>query len=152
MAKLSRRMMLGGGVATLALVGAGSAYVVTAMRATAAEQEMTPPEVLDAVRAGRVLLVDVRRPDEWAKTGVAEGAVPIDLRREDFTHAVADARASDSQPVAVICARGVRSRRMTIRLDEAGIAPIVDIPEGMLGSRAGPGWLERGLPVVAWNG
>lgn len=152
MANLSRRMMLGGGMATLALAGAGGTFVVTAMRATAAEQEMTPPEVLEAVRAGRVLLVDVRRPDEWAKTGVAEGAVPIDLRREDFTDAVVAARASDTQPVAVICARGVRSRRMTVRLDEAGIAPIVDIPEGMLGSRAGPGWLGRGLPVVTWNG
>ncbi|MEM7598254.1 MAG: rhodanese-like domain-containing protein [Pseudomonadota bacterium] len=152
MAKLSRRAMLGGGLATLALAGGGGVYVLTALKATAAGQEMTPPEVLEAVRTGRVLLVDVRRPDEWAKTGVAEGAVPIDLRREDFTEAVVAARASGDQPVAVICARGVRSRRMTLRLDEAGVAQIIDIPEGMLGSRAGPGWLERGLPVVAWNG
>ncbi len=151
MAKISRRMLLGGGAAGLALAGAG-AYVLYPLTASAAETEMTPPEVLDAVREGRVLLVDVRRPDEWAKTGIAEGAVPIDLRRDDFTDAVIAARAFDDQPVAVICARGVRSRRMTVRLDEAGIAPIIDIPEGMLGSSAGPGWLDRGLPLQSWNG
>ncbi|MEO0751460.1 MAG: rhodanese-like domain-containing protein [Pseudomonadota bacterium] len=151
MAKISRRAVLGGGGAALALIGVGTVYGVTTLGATAAELTMTPPDVLAAVREGRVLLVDIRRPDEWADTGIPEGAVPIDLRRDDFTDAVIAVRAFEGQPVAVICARGVRSRRMTVRLDEAGIAPIVDIPEGMLGSFAGPGWLQRGLPVVTWN-
>jgi rhodanese-related sulfurtransferase len=111
----------------------------------------SPPDVLNAVRDGRVLLVDLRRPDEWERTGLAEGAVPIDMRRPDFIEAVRQARVDATQPVAVICARGVRSQRMTTRLIEAGIKPILDVPEGMLGSFAGPGWLKRGLPVVAWT-
>lgn len=136
------------------LTGAGAAVVATGLGATSslAQSVMTPPELLEAVRKGSVLLVDVRRPDEWQATGIAEGAVPIDLRRRDFVDAVVAARASKTQPVVVICARGVRSRRMTRRLTKAGVVPIIDVPEGMLGSSAGPGWIRRGLPIETWNG
>ena len=117
---------------------------------------LTPPEAHAAVRAGDLILVDVRRPDEWAATGIADGAVPIDLRRDDFVDAVRAVRAARAGrarggrdvPVAVICARGVRSRRTAAALADAGLTAIVDVPEGMLGSRAGPGWLARGLPVA----
>lgn len=150
MTKLSRRKLLSGGAATVALIGLGG-YAYLELGPSSAQSEMTPPEVLEAVRSGRVLLVDIRRPDEWSDTGIAEGAVPIDLRRDDFADAVLAARATNDQPVALICARGVRSRRMTVLLDEAGVEPIIDIPEGMLGSLAGPGWLKRDLPVTIWN-
>ncbi len=112
---------------------------------------MTPEEAFAAAAAGEILLVDIRRPDEWNATGLPEHAVPLDMRDEAFLMRVQEARASESQPVALICARGVRSARLTHRLDAAGIGPIIDVPEGMLGSRDGPGWLERGLPVTLVN-
>ena len=112
---------------------------------------MTPDEALAAAATGAILLVDIRRPDEWQATGVPEYAVPLDLREPDFVEKIRAARTSATQPVAVICARGVRSARVTKELHGSGISPIVDIPEGMLGSFAGPGWLERGLPVVEVN-
>ena len=108
---------------------------------------MTPPEALAAAASGAILLVDIRRPDEWAATGVAVDAVTIDMRDAAFLDRLKRARHSSGQPIAVICARGVRSARMTRRLTEAGIGPVIDIPEGMLGSFSGPGWLKRGLPV-----
>ncbi len=138
---ISRRVFLSGAGAALFAATPGVADAV-----------MTPPELLEAVRRGDVLLVDVRRPDEWRATGIAEGAVPIDLRRSDFIEAVVAARTSDTMPVVVICARGVRSRRMTRRLTRAGVVPIIDVPEGMMGSSAGPGWIRRGLPVTNWSG
>ncbi|MEM7440321.1 MAG: rhodanese-like domain-containing protein [Pseudomonadota bacterium] len=148
--KISRRhAILGGGAFGLVAVG-GLVALRTPLRAQDVRL-LTPPEALAEVRAGKLLLVDVRRPDEWSRTGIAEGAVPIDLRRDDFIEAVRAARANPQQPIAVICARGVRSARMTRALTEAGITPLVDVPEGMLGSRAGPGWLERGLPVREYN-
>lgn len=113
---------------------------------------MTPAELHDAVLAGAVVLIDVRRPDEWTSTGLAAGAVPIDLRDPDFITKVRAAQGQAALPIAVICARGVRSRRMAGRLEDAGLAPIVDIPEGMLGSRAGPGWIKAGLPLENWKG
>ena len=142
-----RRTVLAGAAAALAAGAGGWAWAMRPGEA-GTPGTLTPPEALDAVRAGELILVDVRRPDEWEATGIAEGAVPIDLRRDDFVDAVTAARGGRDVPVAVICARGVRSRRMAARLAEAGLARIVDVPEGMLGSRAGPGWLARGLPVV----
>lgn len=102
--------------------------------------------------AGEITLVDIRRPDEWAATGSGEGAQRLDLRRDDFTDAMATLVGGDlNAPIALICARGVRSARESNRLQEAGFTNIIDVPEGMLGSRAGPGWLGAGLPVVKDN-
>ena len=151
--RLHRRAVLCGG--TLLAAGAVAGGWVVGERALAARPNgagapsaLTPPEALDAIRAGTLVLVDVRHPDEWAETGIAEGAVPIDMRRHDFVEAVTAARGGREVAIGVICARGVRSRRMAQRLAAAGIDGIVDVPEGMLGSRAGPGWLARDLPVV----
>ena len=103
-----------------------------------------------AVR-GDILLVDIRRPDEWNRTGIGEGAVPIDMRRKDFIAALETALgARADRPVALICARGVRSRRLTAGLLDAGLTNIVDVPEGMLGSGAGPGWLKSDLPTIPY--
>lgn len=149
--RLTRRTLLGGLTAT-AVVATGSYVLIAQGKAAPGVSTMSPPELLQAVRDGAVLLVDVRRPDEWQRTGLAEGAVPIDMRRPDFIDAVKAARVDVSKPLAVICARGVRSKRMANSLINAGITPIIDVPEGMLGSFAGPGWLKRGLPIVAWSG
>lgn len=149
MAGPTRREMLGG--LAVSTAAAGAYLILPGQPAQAAEGEMTPPQALEAAVSGAVLLVDIRRPDEWSKTQIGQGAVPIDMRRPDFAQAVLAARATADQPVALICARGVRSRRMTNLLREAGIGPIIDIPEGMLGSAAGPGWLKRGLPTQAWT-
>ena len=149
--RLTRRNLLGGLTAT-ALVATSTYLFLPVFALVDGAHTMSPDEALEAARSKAVLLVDIRRPDEWERTGLAEGAVAIDMRRPDFIEAVSAARLDAKQPVTLICARGVRSKRMTARLIEAGIQPIIDVPEGMLGSFAGPGWLKRGLPVVAWTG
>lgn len=152
MPKISRRMMLLGGGATVLVGGAVAYALIPILGATAAQIEMTPPQALAAAKSGDILLVDIRQPWEWEKYGVPVGAHPIDLRRDDFIQAVEAVREHAEQPIALICARGVRSRRLTLKLDAAGVGPIVDVPEGMLGSVAGPGWLKRDLPVTVWQG
>ena len=98
---------------------------------------------------GDIFLIDIRRPDEWARTGVGEGAIALDMRRDDFTDELLKITGGDTgASVALICARGVRSRKMASRLSQAGFTKIIDVPEGMLGSGAGPGWLRSKLPVV----
>ncbi|PTX55595.1 rhodanese-related sulfurtransferase [Litoreibacter ponti] len=153
MTKLSRRALLTGG----ALAVAGSAFFAAggrnlfyaAITEASAATKLTAPEAHAQAVAGDILLVDIRRPDEWDRTGTGEGAARLDMRREDFTDALKTlAGGRTDAPVALICARGVRSARLTNRLTEAGFTNIIDVPEGMLGSRAGPGWIERGLPVV----
>lgn len=118
----------------------------------AGEGMLSTPDAHRAAVAGDILLIDIRRPDEWQLTGVGEGAVPLDMRRRDFTDALlARTNGRTDTPVALICARGVRSRGLTARLRDAGFTNIIDVPEGMLGSGAGPGWLRRELPTVAWR-
>jgi len=113
---------------------------------------LSTPQAHEAAVSGAIFLVDIRRPDEWARTGVGAGAVPINMLAQDFIEQVsAQVGGNRSLPVALICARGVRSRKMSNRLKQAGFTNIIDVPEGMLGSGAGPGWIKRGLPTVAKN-
>lgn len=102
----------------------------------------------EAAASGAVTLVDIRRPDEWARTGVPQGATPLDMRDPDFAQKLLALLPEQAAPVALICARGVRSRALARRLADAGFTNVIDVPEGMLGSGAGPGWLAQGLPVT----
>lgn len=103
-------------------------------------------------QSGAITLIDIRRPDEWTRTGIGDGAHPIDMRRDDFAVALAKIVGDDrTVPIALICARGVRSARLSKRLTEAGYTNIIDVPEGMEGSKAGPGWVASNLPTYAFT-
>lgn len=143
---LTRRNTLVLGV--VALFGAGTFYI-RAQTGSFDGASLTPPEALDLATKGEITLIDIRRPGEWKRSGWGKPAVPIDMRRRDFTDALDKVVKGDrSKPIALICAAGVRSARLSKRLTAAGYSNIIDIPEGMLGSKAGPGWIRRGLPVT----
>ena len=150
-AQMTRRGF--GLLGAVALVG-GAVFAARWFNVTAeagGEGTLTTPDAYQAVLSEGVVLVDIRRPDEWSHTGIGEGAVPLDMRRPDFIDVLlVQTKGRTDMPVALICARGVRSRVMNERLSAAGFTNIIDVPEGMLGSGAGPGWLKRGLPTVAW--
>lgn len=146
--RLTRRVALAAGVAALA-GGAVFAARWFNIGAEVTGQALSVAEAYAQARKGDIWLIDIRRPDEWARTGIGEGAVPLDMRREDFTERLTQiTAAAPDRPIALICARGVRSRHMAARLAQAGFDNVLDVPEGMLGSGAGPGWLRAGLPVV----
>lgn len=151
-ARVTRR---GFGLAAGAAIVGGTVFASRWYNVSAvagAEGTLSTPDAHAAAVSGAILLLDIRRPDEWERTGVGEGAVPLDMRRKDFTDALlARTDGRMDAPIALICARGVRSRRLTERLETAGFTAIIDVPEGMLGSGAGPGWLKRDLPTVAWT-
>ena len=107
-----------------------------------------PPMAHKLAQSSEITLRDIRRPDEWARTGSGQGAHRLDMRRKDFISALDALVAGDrSKPVALICATGVRSNRMSEKLKNAGFSNIIDVPEGMMGSKAGPGWIKRKLPL-----
>ena len=144
----SRRGFLLGAIASIGAGGIAAARWFN-VGAEVAEGDLTASEAQAAAVAGDITLVDIRRPDEWARTGVGLGAVPIDMRDARFVESLlAQTEGRKDTPVALICARGVRSAALSARLMHAGFTHILDVPEGMLGSGAGPGWLKRGLPVV----
>jgi len=132
------------------LVGAGAGIAALA----AFVSRRFDGETLDAERAcraangGTLTLIDIRRPDEWALTGVGRGAQPLDMLNPDFDESLARLIGADrTAPIALICARGVRSARLACRLARAGYTRIIDVPEGMPASAAGPGRIARGSPV-----
>ena len=106
------------------------------------------PSAHEQAVAGEVLLIDIRRPGEWRQTGVATSAVAITMHDRSFLANLEDAVGGDkSRPIALICAQGVRSAFVARELAKYGYTNVVEVSEGMLGSRNGPGWLRRGLPV-----
>ncbi len=145
--RLTRRGFLALGTVSVVTAGAVASRWFNIWAETG-ENALSAPEAHQAALSGDILLVDIRRPDEWALTGVGEGAITLDMRREDFTEALLAAVGNDAtRPVALICARGVRSRHQSAKLTKAGFTRIIDVPEGMLGSGAGPGWIKRELPL-----
>lgn len=103
------------------------------------------------VRADKIALIDIRRPDEWADTGLAQGAFAVTMHQPmaQFMAALADLGIGPDteKPIALICARGVRSRWLQGELINAGYGNVIDVSDGMMGSPAGAGWLASELPV-----
>ncbi|MCX7558984.1 rhodanese-like domain-containing protein [Sulfitobacter sp. F26204] len=134
------------GIVALGGIGAAQWFNVTAQMDPG---DLTAPEALAAAIAGEIKLIDIRRPEEWVQTGIGLGAVPIDMRDAAFIDILlAQTDGRRDVPVALICARGVRSAALSTRLVQAGFTQVLDVPEGMSGSGAGAGWIKRGLPVV----
>lgn len=101
-----------------------------------------------AALAGEIILVDIRRPDEWLETQVGEGAIGLDMRAENFVEILVSLReANPDKPIALICATGMRSGYVTTELTQRGFPGLIDVSEGMIGGADGPGWLKRGLPT-----
>ena len=142
-------MLIGGGAALAAGIAIREYRLIPEAHAG---QKITVAQAHGQAAWGDIVLVDIRTPNEWQASGVGEGAVPLDMRRDDFEAALGDLVDGDQgAAIALICARGVRSARLTNRLIEAGFTNIIDVPEGMLGSAAGPGWVRAGLPVLDFD-
>lgn len=106
-------------------------------------------EVADALEDGAISLIDVRSREEWTEIGLATGAWPISMHERGFERRLFAARdLSAEKPAALICATGGRSARLLAALKRAGYPGFIDVSEGMLGSRRGPGWIARGLPIT----
>ena len=104
---------------------------------------------LQRLRAEGVPVIDVRRPEEWNKTGVIEGSHLLTFfdaeGRYDLDRwlPVLAAIAESDQPVALICRSGRRSGRVAHLLDEQfGYRHVYSARDGILG------WIEDGRTTV----
>jgi len=110
--------------------------------------DMRAPDAYEAAKAGKLMLVDIRTPEEWRETGVAQGITRINMLDPRFEGKLRAAlRGDKAAPVALICRTGNRSTAVQKWLREQGYSSVYNIREGMAGSRAGPGWIARGLPM-----
>lgn len=103
-------------------------------------------------RREQIILVDIRSQSEWKETGIASVARPVSMHERQFLSEFRTiVEEADGRPIALICAVGGRTAWLKMELSRRGITNIVDVPEGMMGSAAGPGWLRAGLPVIPYQ-
>lgn len=124
----------------------------------AAAQNALPNLTADDAHAlqdsGELVLIDIRQPEEWRQTGVAVGAVRISMDHpgggQGFLRDVLAAVDGDTDAIiALICRTGNRTSQVVPALEQWGFTRVYHVPEGMLGSAFGPGWIRSGLPVEA---
>jgi rhodanese-related sulfurtransferase len=114
--------------------------------------ELHAPQAFAALQQRQLTLIDIRRPDEWAATGTARGALRIDMQHPQgpagFAQAVLRAvNGNKDAPIALICRTGNRTTQVQRYLQANGFTRTYHVREGMAGSSAGPGWIKRGLPL-----
>ena len=123
---------------------------------TACAQDSGPtlsaPEAYARAQAGTLTLIDIRHPDELRQTGVAPGALRIDMTdtqgEAGFVQRVTTAMSEKKNaPIGLLSQGGNRGANAQQVLRKAGFTHVYNIKEGMQGSSAGPGWIARGLPM-----
>lgn len=113
-----------------------------------AAEQISAPDALAAARAGKLVLVDVRRPSEWRKSGVASVAVALSMHQAGFLQGLEKLRQNNpGKRIALICATGGRTAFLQRELANRGFDDVIDVSEGMFGNGRGPGWLARKLPL-----
>ena len=113
---------------------------------------LTAPDAYAKAQAGALTLIDVRHASEWQQTGVAPGALRIDMTdtqgEAGFVQRVSSNMAGNKNaPIGLLSPAGNRSANAQKALRDAGFTQVYNIKEGMAGSSAGPGWIARGLPL-----
>ncbi len=128
-------------------LAAGASWVASA---TAPAAAFSPSEAYELGQSGQLVLVDVRTSAEWQETGIPVGALTIALLTDGgipnigFVDGVKDALGGRlDTPIAVICARGVRSSIAARLLRASGFSDVHDVPEGVIG------WIALNLPLEA---
>ena len=94
-----------------------------------AYQNLTPAQFAEGLRQPGAVLVDVRRPDEFA-AGHLPGAVNLEVTAPDFGQRVA--ALDKTKPTYVYCRSGARSAKAAGQLTTAGFAQVSNLMGGVL--------------------
>lgn len=94
--------------------------------------------------SGKVMLFDIRTPQEWQRTGIPEGAIALTMHTPKgasafYENVLAAVGRDKSKPIAVICAAGNRSRWASTFLAAKGFTNVSDVAEGFFGNGTLPG-------------
>ncbi|WP_237154187.1 rhodanese-like domain-containing protein [Oryzibacter oryziterrae] len=118
-----------------------AAFLLAATPALAVDH-LDPAVVDAAVSAGQTVLIDIRTPEEWADTGLARGATPLDMTSASFLTDLK--QVIDSNPgkkLTFICRSGHSSGMLTDQLEHAGLPGLADVKGGM------NAWVQESLPM-----
>jgi rhodanese-related sulfurtransferase len=113
---------------------------------------LTPNEAYEMVQTGEATLIDIRHPKEWQRTGVAKGALRVEMVAPqmvgDFAQRVREAIGDKTdKPIILICHSGHRTSLLLAALTQHGFKHVYHVAGGMMGRIGTPGWIAKGLPV-----
>ena len=94
-----------------------------------AHKNLTPAQFSEALRQPGAVLLDVRRPDEFA-AGHLPAAVNIDVTAPDFGQRIAEL--DNAKPTYVYCRSGARSAKAAEQLTKAGFGQVHNLLGGVL--------------------
>jgi len=104
---------------------------------------VSPRQAFEGMQNGKLTLVDVRQPEEWASDGSPEGANLVALQGQDFVDQVTDLVTNQKEtPIAVCCRSGLRGENAGKLLQASGFTNVVNVEGGMLR------WVAEKLPVA----
>lgn len=107
-------------------------------------------EELQSLIQQDIQVIDLRRLDEWQRTGVIDGSHRLTFFDKFGAYngkqwiEQAGLFTDPQKPVVLICHSGVRSKWVAQWMDKnTDYQTIYNVPDGIVG------WIEKGLPVVA---
>ncbi|MDZ7906567.1 MAG: rhodanese-like domain-containing protein [Cypionkella sp.] len=126
-------------VGTAALLVAGTLVFLQLQKPKG--YEVASPSAKDMAQS-KAVIVDIRRPEEWAATGVIKGAKLITFTNADAFLAQLGAVPAGS-PLVIICQSGRRSAAAASALAGKVDSPIISYDGGMSAWIAGKGQIAR---------
>jgi len=110
------------------------------------------PEDLKAAMAEGVVVIDIRREDEWRETGVIEGAQTITAFTEtgqlhpEFQQRFFNLIQSPDTPIMLYCRTGNRTSSLgNALIDQLGFSKVSHLTDGIVG------WTKDGEPTQPWQ-
>lgn len=79
-----------------------------------------------------LLLVDIRTPNEWAQTGIINGALLVTYTDADSFLKAVQPHLKPGQSLALICRSGNRTSRAARQIATKTEVPILDVAGGMI--------------------
>ena len=114
--------------------------------------QMNSSELLEAQSQGAVI-IDIRREDEWRKTGIIEGAKTITAftktgrLHQDFQQKFSSLVPSLKTPIVLYCRTGNRTTKLGNALvSQLGYSNLSHLSDGITG------WIKNGLKNVPYAG
>lgn len=136
------------GAATRRNLLAGSLLLPASFVFGQAVVSLSARETSDAVQAKRIVLVDIRSAEEWADTGLARGAIPLDADGAAFEPRLAGLRLdSAGKRIVLIDRTGAQALAVAQKLAGRGWRDLAAVRDGMLGPG---GWIAEKLPLAAY--
>ena len=113
--------------------------------------EATPEALLQAQKDG-VVIIDIRREDEWRDTGIIEGAATVTAFQAsgrvdpDFLDSFRSLAPSPDTPIMLYCRSGNRTSGLgNALIEQLGFTNVTHLSDGI------NGWLETGKPTVDYT-